>query len=94
MDIRILKNGKIKFADFFCGIGSFHYSFKKLGWNCVTACDIDSAARQTYLRNYNVEPLGDVSEINPNEIPTYDILCAGISLSAVQSVWTTERVWR
>jgi DNA (cytosine-5)-methyltransferase 1 len=67
----------IKFVDFFCGIGSFHYSFKKLGWNCVMACDIDSVARQTYARNCNVEPLGDIEEINPTEIPTYDILCAG-----------------
>ena len=30
----------VTFVDLFCGIGSFHYSFVKLGWKCVMACDI------------------------------------------------------
>lgn len=29
------------FIDLFSGIGSFHYSFKQLGGECVLACDID-----------------------------------------------------
>ena len=37
---------KIKFIDLFCGIGSFHYSFKKLGWDCVMSCDIDNAVKE------------------------------------------------
>ena len=28
---------KVKYIDLFCGIGSFHYSFDKLGWECVMA---------------------------------------------------------
>ena len=43
----------IKFIDLFCGIGSFHYSFKKLGWDCVMSCDIDNAVKETYKNNYN-----------------------------------------
>jgi len=32
----------IKYIDLFCGIGSFHNSFKKLGWDCVMSiiCNI------------------------------------------------------
>ena len=68
---------KIKFIDLFCGIGSFHYSFKKLGWECVMSCDIDKAVKETYKNNYGILPLGDITEIEPKNIPNYDILCAG-----------------
>ena len=67
----------IKFIDLFCGIGSFHYSFKKLGWDCVMSCDIDNAAKETYKTNYGILPLGDITEIEPKNITNYDILCAG-----------------
>ena len=68
---------KIKFIDLFCGIGSFHYSFKKLNWECVMSCDIDKAVKETYKENYGLSPLGDITEIEPKNIPNYDILCAG-----------------
>jgi DNA (cytosine-5)-methyltransferase 1 len=67
----------IRFIDLFCGIGSFHYSFKKLGWECVMSCDIDKAAKETYLTNYGVNPLGDITEIEPKQIAPYDVICAG-----------------
>jgi DNA (cytosine-5)-methyltransferase 1 len=70
-------NQKIKFIDLFCGIGSFHYSFKKLNWECVMSCDIDNAVKETYKENYGVLPLGDITEIDPQNISAYDILCAG-----------------
>lgn len=66
-----------RFIDLFCGIGSFHYSFQKLGWECVMACDIDETARKTYQQNYGLQPLDDIKGIDPKTIPTYDVLCAG-----------------
>lgn len=71
------KPDTIRFIDLFCGIGSFHYSFKKLGWECVMSCDIDNAVKETYKTNYGIVPLGDITEIEPKQVPTYDILCAG-----------------
>ena len=68
---------ELSFIDLFCGIGSFHYSFKKLNWKCVMASDVDQTCRKTYELNHNIEPLGDITEIEPNEIKPYDILCAG-----------------
>ena len=68
---------KIKFIDLFCGIGSFHYSFAKLGWDCIMSCDINNAAKETYNTNYGILPLGDITEIDPTNIASYDILCAG-----------------
>jgi len=69
--------GKIKYIDLFCGIGSFHYSFEKLNWECVMSCDIDKAAKETYKENYGLSPLGDITEIDPKTVPSFDILCAG-----------------
>lgn len=68
---------RVKFIDLFCGIGSFHHSFQNLGWECVMACDIDKAVKETYKVNYGMTPLGDITEIEPKSVPNYDILCAG-----------------
>jgi len=67
----------MKFIDLFCGIGSFHYSFKKLGYKCVMASDIYAPAKENYKNNHGTEPLGDICEIDPRNIEPYDILCAG-----------------
>lgn len=66
-----------KFIDLFCGIGSFHYSFDKLGWKCVLASDIDETVHDVYEKNYGMKPVGDIYDINPDDIPHYDVLCAG-----------------
>lgn len=66
-----------RFIDLFCGIGSFHYSLKKLGFDCVMACDIFKPAKDTYLKNYGLETMGDITDIKVNDIPSFDILCAG-----------------
>jgi hypothetical protein len=78
--IQEIKNNtkQCKFIDLFCGIGSFHHSFKKLGWECVLSCDIDNAVKETYQANYGVLPLGDITAVEPKNIPSYDILCSGI----------------
>ena len=67
----------VKFIDLFCGIGSFHYSFEKLGFKCAMASDICEAAKNTYKENYGMDVLDDICEIDPSTIEHYDILCAG-----------------
>jgi Site-specific DNA methylase len=61
-------NIKPTYIDLFCGIGSFHYSFKKLGWKCLMACDIDNNAREVYKLNYDMTPLSDIRNIDPKSI--------------------------
>ena len=75
--VKQMNKDEVKFIDLFCGIGSFHYSFKKLNWKCVMACDTDEAVKETYKKNYDLLPLDDITEIEPVNIPSYDILCAG-----------------
>lgn len=75
--ISYLAEPRVRYIDLFCGIGSFHYSFQKLGWNCVMSCDINKSAQDTYEHNYGVRPRGDITTIEPSEIKQFDILCAG-----------------
>ena len=75
-----MKNGlvsAITFADMFCGIGGFHVAAAELGIRCVFACDIDAEARRAYHENFGIEPLGDITSIQPETIPDHDILMAG-----------------
>lgn len=67
----------MKYIDLFCGIGSFHYSFRKLGFECVMASDTYKPAKKSYEKNYNMHVMGDICDIDPASLPPYDILCAG-----------------
>ena len=67
----------LTFADMFCGIGGFHVAAADLGMQCVFACDIDAEARRAYHANFGIEPLGDITAIQPDSIPDHDILMAG-----------------
>ena len=77
-EIELVSNSStLKFIDLFCGIGGFHEALKNLNCECVLACDIDKYCRDVYNINYGIEPLNDIKNINPNDIPNFDILCAG-----------------
>lgn len=74
----------IKYIDLFCGLGAFHTAFDRYNKNnkinkyeCVYACDKDKNVCKIYEENYNIKPDGDINEININNIPDFDILCAG-----------------
>ncbi len=71
------QTNQVKYIDLFCGMGSFHYSFQKLGFKCVMASDIYKPAKENYKKNYGVDVLGDICDIEPSSIEPYDILCAG-----------------
>lgn len=69
---------KLTFVDMFCGIGGFHAAAEALGnLECVFACDIDRDCRKIYEHNYGLKPAADICQIEPEEIPDHDILCAG-----------------
>lgn len=66
-----------KFIDLFCGIGGFHQAFANMNGECVFACDIDEKCRTIYEKNYGIKPHGDITKINIDEIPYFDVLCGG-----------------
>ena len=71
------KSNNFTFIDLFCGIGGFHQALSALGGTCVFASDIDADCRKTYERNYGLEPVGDITLVNENDIPDHDVLCGG-----------------
>jgi DNA (cytosine-5)-methyltransferase 1 len=75
-----------KFIDLFAGIGGFHLAMHRLGGECVFASEIDEHARKTYEANFKaISPQlfengllnDDIRKIAPEEIPDFDVLCAG-----------------
>ena len=76
----------IKFIDLFAGIGGFHMAFNNIGGECVFASEWDKEARKTYEKNLSkISPklfmdnnfCGDITEVQPQNIPDFDVLCAG-----------------
>ena len=72
----------LKFIDLFSGIGGFHLALKSLGATCVLACDIDEKCREMYEKNFGIKPKEDITKLNENEIPDFDILCGGFPCQA------------
>lgn len=66
-----------KFIDLFAGIGGFRIGLEKSGGTCVFTSEWDQHAQQTYTRWFGDKPFGDITQINPTEIPDHDILAAG-----------------
>lgn len=66
-----------KFIDLFSGMGGFRIAFENEKNKCVFSSEIDSNARETYKLNFGEYPAGDITKIKSDEIPDFDILCAG-----------------
>ena len=71
---------KIKFIDLFCGIGGFRVAMDQaciendLIPECVFSSDIDTYCQDSYEANFGHRPAGDITKINENDIPKYDVL--------------------
>jgi DNA (cytosine-5)-methyltransferase 1 len=65
------------FIDLFAGIGGIRLGFQDLFGKCVFSSEWDKYAQMTYEANFKHKPAGDITQINPNEIPNFDILLAG-----------------
>jgi DNA (cytosine-5)-methyltransferase 1 len=77
---------KLTFIDLFAGIGGFHLALHNVGAECVFASEWDKAARLTYETNFTkISPnlfkngnfAGDITAVDKEKIPDFDILCAG-----------------
>ena len=66
-----------KFIDLFAGIGGFRIALDRVGGRCVFSSDIDKDCRKTYYENFGEMPFGDITQINPEDVPEHDVLCAG-----------------
>jgi DNA (cytosine-5)-methyltransferase 1 len=66
-----------RFIDLFAGIGGMRIAFQEVGGQCVFSSENNQFACKTYLENFGDTPLGDIKQINENDVPNHDILLAG-----------------
>ncbi len=65
------------FIDLFAGIGGIRIPFQELGGKCVFTSEWDKFAQKTYRVNFGEEPQGDITKIDADDIPSFDILLGG-----------------
>lgn len=70
-------NYKFTFIDLFAGIGGIRMGFESVGGECVFTSEWDEPAQRTYQANFGEIPHGDITKIDPEEIPCFDMLLAG-----------------
>ena len=67
----------MKFIDLFSGLGGFHLALKRIGHTCVFASEINETLKNIYFKNFGLIPVGDIRQVNVNDIPDHEIPCAG-----------------
>ena len=77
----------MKVISLFAGIGGVDTGFIENGYDVVWANDIDKYAAQTYQANYSSPIiLGDLNEINLDEIPSADVVIGGFPCQPFSSM--------
>lgn len=71
-----------RFIDLFAGIGGIRLGFESVGGYCVFSSEFDEDACTTYQANFGEHPAGDITKINAQDIPDFDILLAGFPCQA------------
>ena len=87
-----------KFIDLFAGTGAFSYILEKNGFDCVFANDMVESSKKIYELNNKegVFKLGNLNDIDINDIPQHNILCGGFpcqpfSIAGLQKGFNDER---
>lgn len=73
---------EFKFIDLFAGIGGIRIPFEEMNGECVFTSEWDKYAQMTYEANYGDKPNGDITTINEEDIPEFDILLGGFPCQA------------
>lgn len=79
-----------RFIDLFAGIGGIRLGFESAGGHCVFSSEFDEDACKTYEANFGEHPSGDITKINANEIPDFDILLGGFPCQAFSIIGKQE----
>ena len=73
---------QLKFIDLFAGIGGIRIPFDELGYKCVFSSEWDQKACETYQANFGEMPAGDITKIDEQDIPPFDVCLAGFPCQA------------
>ena len=78
-----INDADYKMIDLFAGIGGTRLGFHQTGRVAsVFSSEINKYSVKTYKANFNDEPKGDITKIDSEDIPDFDILVAGCPCQA------------
>lgn len=83
--LNVDRNRFFTFIDLFAGIGGMRIGFEKAGGTCVMTSENDQKALATYFCNFgDAIPVKfrDITKINVEDIPKYDVLLGGFPCQA------------
>ncbi|MDA8239581.1 MAG: DNA (cytosine-5-)-methyltransferase [Nitrospiraceae bacterium] len=72
-------NGNLPFSfiDLFAGIGGLRLGLEAVGGRCLFSSEWDEHCQRTYKAWFGEVPHGDLTKIEPTDIPNHDVLAAG-----------------
>lgn len=73
---------KFTFIDLFAGLGGFRIALESLGGTCVFSSEINSHACAIYKENFGDDPFCDITQLQEQGLPDFDVLCAGFPCQA------------
>lgn len=79
-----------RFIDLFAGVGGIRLAFEAVGGDCVFCSEWDPFAQMTYAANFGNIPHGDITQIAPSDIPSFDVLAAGFPCQPFSSIGRRE----
>lgn len=69
---------KLKYFSTFTGIGGLDFGLEKMGAECVGFSEIKESSIEIYGRHFpDHKNFGDITKINPKEIPDFDVFTGG-----------------
>ncbi|BAU63703.1 C-5 cytosine-specific DNA methylase [Stanieria sp. NIES-3757] len=83
-------NNQLSFIDLFAGIGGIRIALERVDAQCLFSCEWDKYAQKTYHANFGEMPHGDITKIDTNSIPNFDILAAGFPCQPFSSIGKRE----
>ena len=81
---------KFTFIDLFAGIGGIRLGFEAVGGKCVFSSEFDKDACTTYKANFGDYPFGDITKIDADKIPDFDIFLAGFPCQTFSIIGNKE----
>lgn len=85
-------HGRLRFIDFFAGIGGFSLGLERAGHICVGHVEINPYCRKVLKKHWpHVPQWGDIKELNCEELPEADMWCGGFPCQDLSVAGNTKK---